>query len=107
MTTGLMSLSGHVSGRENSVKIGFSTSLLYIGSFVSRKQPCICICRITIILGTCLLYLLKEKKLDYAGRFCFEFLDCMEFELSNDPRNGKLIAVRLQRLQPGSVVIEV
>lgn len=32
--------------------------------------------------------------------------DCMEFELSNDPRNGKLIAVRLQRLQPGSVVIE-
>ena len=104
MATGLMPLSGHVSGRENSVKIGFSTSLLYIGSFVSRKQP---ICRITIILGTCLLYLLKEKKLDYAGRFCYEFLDCMEFELSNDPRNGKLIAVRLQRLQPGSVVIEV
>jgi len=32
--------------------------------------------------------------------------DCMEFELSNDPRNGKLIAVRLKRLQPGSVVIE-
>lgn len=34
------------------------------------------------------------------------FGDCMEFSLTTDPRNHKLLAVKLVKLAPGSVVIE-
>jgi cold shock CspA family protein len=34
------------------------------------------------------------------------FGDCLEFSLTTDPRNHKLIAVRLVKLPPGSVVVE-
>jgi len=34
------------------------------------------------------------------------FGDCMEFSLTTDPRNHKLLAVKLVKLPPGSVVIE-
>jgi len=34
------------------------------------------------------------------------FGDCLEFSLTNDPRNHKLLAVKLVKLPPGSVVIE-
>ncbi|XP_057296405.1 cold shock domain-containing protein E1-like isoform X2 [Hydractinia symbiolongicarpus] len=32
--------------------------------------------------------------------------DCLEFSLTNDPRNNKLLAIKLSKLPPGSVVVE-
>ena len=42
----------------------------------------------------------------YMQLYWFVSLDCVQFYLTNDPRNNKLLAIQLLKLSPGSVVIE-